>query len=98
MNDELPKERAIPKPEPVIPFPGLPPTDCMGDCCDQHYTVRAATSLVKAGRVLERQAMKVGLEKLKEIAKRDKEASTLTLLADLLAKLASGELTQGVKP
>lgn len=98
MNEELPKERAIPKPGPIVPFPGLPATDCMGECCDQHYTIRAATGLVKAGRVLEREAMKISLEKLKEIAKREKKSGDMTVLIDLLAKLASGELTQGVKP
>jgi hypothetical protein len=98
MPDELPKQVNIPAPQPIVPFPGLPPTDCMGECCDQHYTIRSATALVKAGRTLERQALKVSLTKLQAIAKKDGREETVTVMTDLLAKLASGELTQGVKP
>lgn len=92
MTDELSKERAIPKPEPIVPVPGLPATDCMGDCCDQHYTIRAATQLVKAGRKIERDAMKVGLEKFRTTFDGAK-VEPFKLIDELLKDLAQGKLT-----
>lgn len=81
------------KPAPVVIAPGVPPTDCFGECCGEHFSLRMATPLVKAGRKLERGAMVLALEKMEKQEQAAGRALVVNAIQGIIAAVKSGVFT-----
>ena len=78
------------RPAPVVVAPGVPPTDCAGECCGEHFSLRMAAPMIKAGREIEQGAMIVALKKL---VKEYEGTDTAVRFGEIIGKIQEGTFT-----